>query len=374
MKSFESTCIEIYRFWNENRVVFNLKILFGSSLENSLFNFGENKDQFIDLGSIGKIFTRLLIIETFKDKNLSDIYVSQYLTFQNERLSKTSIFDLLGHTSGLPSSFPTSLWKTSTDDLKWENDFIVSQLEELEFNEKGSYLYSNLGYAILTLILEKENKKPYLLQLRSYLSKILGEKSEVDSTKFFDDRFNKITLVENAFIGSGGVSIQSNTLIAFLEFLINLKIGLSDLGFEEVDDKIHAISGRINGIQSVLYIRDNEFLFIESKNDFIPSSVFDAFFYNREFKAIKTSDYNHILQDSIGDYQETRRGNKISLACDVLGDFYILTHTNFKLRIIELDHNLYLISLHNCILDLEANSHFNVIQNGTVVETYLKCF
>lgn len=101
-----------------------------------------------DIASLTKVVCTVPIIFRLYEKgkiNLSD-KVKNY--FPNYKYDDTTIYDLLTHTSGLPADL------NSKEIIS--KDECIKKLFNLEkLNDKGVFLYSDIGYMLLGLIIEK---------------------------------------------------------------------------------------------------------------------------------------------------------------------------------------------------------------------------
>ncbi len=125
-----------------------------------------NEGDIFEIGSITKLFTALLIDIAENEKLLSKgDKLNSFLTieYQNPRLNKLRIKDLVNHQSGLPkrpygfgakevdSQSPYQFY-TKTDLLEAYSRFV---------KEEDIAIYSHMNYALLELVLEHVYNKPY---------------------------------------------------------------------------------------------------------------------------------------------------------------------------------------------------------------------
>jgi len=119
-----------------------------------------NKDRF-EIGSITKTFTSLVIYKLYKKGLIS--YEDKIVTYLPDSLANTKginqiqIKHLLNHTSGLPW-FPEH-YEITTE--PWNNPFknfntnhLMGYIKSFNFPQKREFQYSNLGYGLLTFIIE----------------------------------------------------------------------------------------------------------------------------------------------------------------------------------------------------------------------------
>lgn len=129
------------------------------------------------IGSVTKQFTAVLILKLVEAGKLSlDDTVSSILSdYPKETGEKITVHHLLRHTSGIPN-YTNRQWfekysmiaKTPTDFLEYFKDL------PLDFEPGEKYKYSNSGYFLLGVIIEKVSGKSYEKMLREDLLDPLG--------------------------------------------------------------------------------------------------------------------------------------------------------------------------------------------------------
>lgn len=107
-----------------------------------------NINTIYDIASLTKVVCTLPIIFRLYEKNkinLNDKVINYLPYFKHDEIT---IYDLLTHTSGLPADF------NSKEIITYEQ--VIKKIYSLEIeNEKGKFLYSDVGYMILGLVIEK---------------------------------------------------------------------------------------------------------------------------------------------------------------------------------------------------------------------------
>ena len=134
-------------------------------------NFADKKENsdssLINIASISKTFTAIAILQ-LKEKgklNLEDAY-SKY--FKDFPYPKITIKHLLSHTSGLPDIEPVfdSLVAKNPDKIYTNSDIIPALIiyhrnKSLRFETGERWGYSNIGYGLLALLVEKLSRQPF---------------------------------------------------------------------------------------------------------------------------------------------------------------------------------------------------------------------
>lgn len=125
------------------------------------------------LASVSKQFTSMAIMLLKEKGKLSfDDKLSDFFNDFPEYSKRITIEHLLTHTSGIPDYFRLGIYKS---DLK--NQDVLEELmqqEDLDFEPGEKYAYSNGGYVLLALIVEKVSEQPFHQYLKEHIFKPLG--------------------------------------------------------------------------------------------------------------------------------------------------------------------------------------------------------
>ncbi len=137
----------------------------GVGMANMEWDIPNKPDTKHRLGSITKQFTSMLIIQLVEQGKLKlDVPISTYLPdYPKSNGDKITIHHLLTHTSGIPNytSFPNFFNDNSRDPYTPEEFVGVFSDSILEFTPGEKFNYSNSGYFLLGVIIEKATKKSY---------------------------------------------------------------------------------------------------------------------------------------------------------------------------------------------------------------------
>lgn len=129
------------------------------------------------IGSVTKQFTAALVLQLVEEGRIDlDAPVTAYLSeYPATRGDAITIHHLLTHTSGIPSytGFPDmEEWKRDAFD---PDSFIVTFWDrDLEFEPGSRWAYSNSGYYLLGVVLERVTGEPYDRLLRERILEPLG--------------------------------------------------------------------------------------------------------------------------------------------------------------------------------------------------------
>ncbi|TVZ27308.1 CubicO group peptidase (beta-lactamase class C family) [Gillisia sp. Hel_I_86] len=133
-----------------------------------------------DLASMGKMFTAVSIMQlNEKDKITLDKTIGELLPdYPNDEAKSITIQQLLTHTSGLGDFFSPE-FDENKDSIKNLADFLPFFINDpLEFKPGERMRYSNAGYIVLGLIIEKITGKNY----SAYLTKNVFTPANMPST------------------------------------------------------------------------------------------------------------------------------------------------------------------------------------------------
>ncbi|RRB07390.1 serine hydrolase [Larkinella rosea] len=169
----------LMRLYHENRqfngtvlVAENGKVIVkkGYGLANMEWNIANTPDTKFRLGSVTKQFTAFLIMQLVDQGKLKvNEKVTTYLPdYPKATGDKITIHHLLTHTSGIPNytSFPKFFQDESRNPYKPEAFVKKFADMQLEFEPGSKFSYSNSGYFLLGVIIEKVTGKPYATVLQ----------------------------------------------------------------------------------------------------------------------------------------------------------------------------------------------------------------
>lgn len=153
-----------------------------SDLENQIKN---SPSTVFDIGSITKQFTAAAILKLeIQGKLSTEDRISKFFSQVPLDKQQITIHDLLRHQSGLVSNVGKDFEKIS------EEEFLNKVFSsKLQFPVGSSFSYSNIGYSLLAMIIEKVSNQPY----ETYLYENLWRPSQMEITGYkrpsFEDKF-----------------------------------------------------------------------------------------------------------------------------------------------------------------------------------------
>lgn len=135
-------------------------------------------DTKFNLGSMNKMFTALAIAQLAEAGKLSfDDPVGKHLSdFPNAAVrDKVTIHHLLTHTSGLGSYFESEMYENSWPRLRRVADYLpIVAAETPQFEPGEKMRYSNSGFVILGLIIEKVSGEDYYDYVKAHIFEPAG--------------------------------------------------------------------------------------------------------------------------------------------------------------------------------------------------------
>lgn len=149
-------------------------------LANREWNVPNRPETLFNVGSIDKSFTEAAIRLLAKEGRLSlDDTVSKLLPdYKGAGADRITLKHLLGHTSGMGDIFGPNWTRTPRARLRSLDDYrVLFENEPLQFEPGAGQAYSNAGYVLLGLVVEKVSGKPYDAFVRERLFDPLGMKS-----------------------------------------------------------------------------------------------------------------------------------------------------------------------------------------------------
>jgi len=145
------------------------------------FKVPNTVDTKFGIASMGKMFTSVAIMQLVEKGKLSlEDKVGKILpNYPHKRVrEEVTIHHLLTHTSGMPNFMTRDFYKTSKEQYRVLEDFSpLYQTKPLLFAPGKRFSYTNSGYLVLGLIIEKLSGKKYDEYLQEHIFKITNMKN-----------------------------------------------------------------------------------------------------------------------------------------------------------------------------------------------------
>jgi CubicO group peptidase (beta-lactamase class C family) len=146
-------------------------------LANRTNNTPNNVDTKFDLGSMNKMFTAVAIAQLVERGKLSftDTVGKLLPDYPNKQVAeKVTVHQLLTHTSGMGSYFNRK-FQANQNNLKTVADYLPLFADEpLAFEPGSKWQYSNSGFVVLGLIIEKVSGQSYFDYVKDHIFKPAG--------------------------------------------------------------------------------------------------------------------------------------------------------------------------------------------------------
>jgi CubicO group peptidase (beta-lactamase class C family) len=144
------------------------------------WNVPNRPDTLFNIGSINKAFTQLAIKLLAKDRALSldDTIAKALPDYTGAGRDGITVRQLLNHTSGMGDIFNENWRKTPRNRLRTLADYRpLFENEPLQSEPGARQSYSNAGYVLLGLMIEKASGKPYETFVKERIFDKIGMKS-----------------------------------------------------------------------------------------------------------------------------------------------------------------------------------------------------
>lgn len=195
---------------------------------------GNNKMEtqtIFDIGSITKVFTGFLASKLYLDGKINlNTKLGELNITSNEVLLNITLKDLLTHSSGLarlPSNLnPNDIRNPYSD---YSLNFLIEELNSIKKISHASYTYSNLGFAVAGLMIEKMTGLSYEILLKENILIPLTLKNtytELDAsfmnkraTGYNSELEEQIFWTSQVFKPAGGLKSTIEDMSIFLSFI-----------------------------------------------------------------------------------------------------------------------------------------------------------
>ncbi|GAB4006011.1 serine hydrolase domain-containing protein [Spirosoma migulaei] len=191
------------------------------------------------IGSITKMFTAAMILQLVEEGKLKLTDTLDKFFPQIPNASKITIAHILAHRSGIHDSLLDRNLRPSSKTNLLTKDELFSLIAKgtPDFEPDTKHSYSNSGYAILGLILEKLTGKPYEEALKERITSRIGLKDTYIATGNIDVNKNEALTYRHLgewkqvpethpsiLFGGGSIISTPNDLIKFIQALFDRKL------------------------------------------------------------------------------------------------------------------------------------------------------
>jgi CubicO group peptidase (beta-lactamase class C family) len=206
---------------------------------NRSFNVPNQIDTKFNLGSMNKMFTAVAIMQLVEQGKIKlDGKIIDYIPdYPNKDVAnRVTIHQLLTHTSGMGNYWTEEFMKTSKDLYREIEDYLPLFVNDALLSEPGSQQsYSNAGYMVLGLIIEKVTGENYFEYVRENVYKPAG--------MINTDAYENDYVVPNLAVGYTRMQARPGELKNNL-FLHVVKGGPAGGGYSTVKD-LHMFSNAL---------------------------------------------------------------------------------------------------------------------------------
>lgn len=219
-------------------------IIYSRSIGYSEINGSEKKTSTaatrFRIGSITKMFTAALVLQFIDEKKLKLTDTLDKFFPQIPNANKITIAQILAHRSGIHDSILDTKLRTSpkTDPITKDEMLALIAKGAPDFEPDAKLSYSNSGYLLLGLILEKLSGKSYAEVLRTRIASKLGLKDTYTATGNIDANKNEALTYMNLggdwkpmpethpslLFSAGAIVSTPNDLARFIHALFEGKI------------------------------------------------------------------------------------------------------------------------------------------------------
>lgn len=161
------------------------QILFDDSFGNDHNGDVNTRETKFGLASASKMFTAISIFQLLDDGKLNiSTEVGEILPrLKNEKIKGIKVSQLLNHTSGMGDFFENALYESEKDNLTTSESFMPFIENDTLFFEPGTeFRYSNNGFALLGLIVERLSKLSFTDYVETNILKPLNMKQTTVGT------------------------------------------------------------------------------------------------------------------------------------------------------------------------------------------------
>jgi len=191
------------------------------------------------IGSITKMFTATMILQLVEEGQLKLTDTLDRFFPQISNAQKITIVQILSHRSGIPNvRRDRSLGKTASDPMTKDEMLALIVKATPEFEPDTKHSYSNSGYQVLGLIIEKLTGKSYGEALEERITSKIGLKDTYVATGSIDMKKDEALTYINTgsdwkqgaethpsiLFSAGAIVSTANDLAKFIQALFDVKL------------------------------------------------------------------------------------------------------------------------------------------------------
>jgi CubicO group peptidase (beta-lactamase class C family) len=192
------------------------------------------------IGSITKMFTAAMILQLVEERKLKLTDTLDKFFPQIPNSQKITIAQILAHRSGIHDSILDRNLRPSSNTNPITKDEMLALIAKgtPDFEPDAKHSYSNSGYLLLGLILEKVTGKPYGETLQERITSKIGLKDTYTATGSIDVNKNEsLTYFRSGgdwnqgpethpslLFSAGAIVSTPNDLVKFIQALFDLKL------------------------------------------------------------------------------------------------------------------------------------------------------
>jgi D-alanyl-D-alanine carboxypeptidase len=281
------------------------------------------------IGSITKMFTAAMIFQLVEERKLKLTDTLDKFFPQVPNARKITIAQILGHRSGIHDSLLDRNLRPSSKTNPMTKDELLALIAKgtPDFEPDAKHSYSNSGYILLGLILEKLTGKPYGEALKERITSKIGlndtytatgnidvNKNEALTYRYVADWKQEPETHPSMLFSAGAIVSTPNDLTKFIQALFDLKLisqeSLASLGMEPFTFAGKIFYGHTGGADNygawLAYLPEEKLALAYTTNAKvypvarIVSGVFDIY-YNKPF-TIPAFDTIEVISEVLDKY------------------------------------------------------------------------
>jgi hypothetical protein len=228
------------------------RVIYSKSFGNNPQGKPNSSETQFGLASLGKMFTAVSILQLIQQKQVSlDSSVATYLPdFKNKTLAKeVTIRHLLTHTSGMGDFFENPDYQKNAANYKTASDFLpLLESDTLSFEPGSSWQYSNSGFILLSIIIEKITGNPFT----NYVETNVLQKAGMTMTEVGSGAGGGLSTVPDLFHFANALKsyklLNRETTKLFFEYTIDGTWGLGSVHQKLGTEMIFGHGGDYEGV------------------------------------------------------------------------------------------------------------------------------